>query len=60
MSLNDKGHTHIVLFPDVVSALLVLDDLVVLRLAAAEGNPARLSRAHHRARAVEVDVLQEI
>ncbi len=53
-----SSDTYIVLFPDIVSALLVLDDLIVLRLAAAEGNPARLPRANHRAGAVEVDVLQ--
>ncbi len=51
-------NTYIVLFPDIVSALLVLDDLIVLGLAAAEWDPARLPRANHRARAVEVDVLQ--
>ena len=43
-------------FSDVISALLVLDDLGLLGFAAAEGDAARLPRAHRHARAVEVDV----
>ena len=49
--------THIVGFPDVVATLLVLDQLVVLRFAAAEGNTTGLPRPYSLAAAVEVNIL---
>ena len=49
--------THVVGFPDVVATLLVLDQLVVLRLAAAEGNTTGLTRPYSFAAAVEVNIL---
>ncbi len=52
-----NSNTYIVLFADVIAALLVLDNFVVLWFAAAEGNATGLARTHHRARTVEVDVL---
>ena len=48
--------THVVWLSNVVAALYVLDDLVDLRPAAGEGNPAGLPRAHGGRGAVEVDV----
>ena len=57
MLFRGETTTYIGGFPDVVSALLVLDELVVLGLAAAEGHAAGLPRAHRLAAAVEVDVL---
>ena len=48
--------TYIICLPNVVSALDISDDLIGIWLAAAERNPARLSRTHRRGRTVEVDV----
>ncbi len=48
--------THVVWPPDVVSALHVPDDLVLLRLAARERDAAGLPRPDRGGRAVEVDV----
>ena len=48
--------THIGSLPHVVAALLVLDDLVLFGLTAAEGNSTGLSGPDSLAGAVEVDV----
>ena len=52
--------THIVVFPHIVATLLVLNNLIILRLAAAERNPTSLPGAHGLTRAVEVDVFVPI
>ena len=53
---NEPKLTHIFGLADVVAALDVAYDLVLLRLAAREWNPASLARTHRRRRAVEIHV----
>ena len=48
--------TYIVRLSDVVAALHVANDLVLLRPAARERNAARLARSHGRRRTVEVHI----
>ena len=53
---GQRCSTYKGILSDVVSALLVLDHLILLGFAAAEGHATRLPRAHCHAGAVKINV----